>query len=152
MRRAAVAPAPAIAGVRYSILRRNPDGDFVEVDPATVFAPGDALRLRFETNQTGNLVVMEHQPAGDWTTLVAARINQAEPVFVPSASTINVTAAGVPRFFVRFSRTVRGEPRLDQVVPTPGLLRQPADNSVYVVNPVAAPDPAADFELAINAR
>src|SRR5581483_292901 len=58
MPRAASPPAPVIGGVRYSILRRNLDGSFTEVDPSTVFVPGDALRLRFETNQAGNLAVM----------------------------------------------------------------------------------------------
>jgi hypothetical protein len=151
-RMAAAAPAMAVGGVRYSILRRNTDGSFVEVDPAAVFAPGDALRLRFETNQAGNLAVMEHPASGPWTLRLGARTQPGVPVLMPAESAIDVTAAGPLRFFVRFSRSLRGEARLDQVTPTPNLLRESAANSVYVVNPVASADPTVDFELAINAR
>jgi hypothetical protein len=152
MRSAVASPVPAIGGVRYTLLRRNSDGSFVEVDPATVFAPGDALRIRFETNQAGNLAVMEHPASGPWTLRLGARIQPGVPVFIPADSAIDVTAAGPLRFFVRFSRSLRGEARLDQVTPTANLLRESAANSVYVVNPVASTDPTVDFELAINAR
>jgi hypothetical protein len=151
-KRAAAPPAAVIGGVRYSILKRSPDGSFVEVDPSTIFAPGDALRLRFETNQAGNLAVMERKTDGAWTLRLAARTQPGQAVVMPSESTIDVTATGAFRFFVRFSRSLRSEARLDQVAPTPSLLRETAANSVYVVNPLAAPDPMVDFELAINAR
>ena len=146
-------PAAARAGgVRYSILKRNSDGSFAEVDPATIFAVGDALRVRFETNQAGNLGVMERQANGQWTLRMGARTQQGEPVHMPSESTINVTAPGAMRFFVRFSRNLRSEPSLDSIAPTAGLLRQDAANSMYVVNPAWTADAAVDFELTINAK
>jgi hypothetical protein len=144
---------PALAGgVRYSILRRNADGSFAEVDPATIFVTGDSLRLRFETNQQGNLGVMERQPNGTWTLRLAARMQPGEPVQMPSESTIDIRTPGAVRFFVRFSPSLRSEPRLDRVTPTANLLRENAANSVYVVNPAWTADAAVDFELAINAK
>jgi hypothetical protein len=152
-RNASAKPAPAVVGgVRYSILRRNLDGSFVEADPAAIFVSGDALRVRFETNQAGNLAVMERQASGAWTLRMAARTQPGEPVYMPSESTINVTTPGALRFFVRFSRSLRADARLDQVTATPGLMRESAANSMYVVNPAAAADPLVDFEIAINAR
>jgi hypothetical protein len=141
-----------IGGVRYSILRRSGDGSFADVDPSTVFAPGDALRLRFETNQPGNLAVMEQQPDAKWTLRLAAGTQPGQPVYMPSESTINLKTAGTMRLFVRFSRSLRNDARLDQVADTPNLLRESATNSVYVVNPIASTDPLVDFEIAINAR
>lgn len=147
------APAPARAGgVRYSILKRNGDGSFAEVDPATVFAAGDALRVRFETNQAGNLGVMERQSTGLWTLRLGARMQPGEAVHMPSESTINVRAPGIMRFFVRFSRSLRSEPNLDRIAPTPNLLRENAANSVYVVNPAWTPEAVVDFEMTINAK
>jgi hypothetical protein len=143
---------PRAGGVRYSILKGNPDGSFAEVEPATIFAVGDALRVRFETNQAGNLGVMERQASGLWTLRMGARMQQGEPVQMPSESTIHVTAPGSIRFFVRFSRTLRSEPSLDSITPTAGLLRENAANSMYVVNPAWIPDAAVDFELTINAK
>jgi hypothetical protein len=151
MRRAAGPRLATVPGVRYTILRRNADGAFVEANPSTIFVPGDALRVRFETNQAGNLTVMENH-GGQWTPRVGTRTEAGTPVYMPAEGTIDVTAAAVPRFFVRFSRTDRGEPRPDQITPTLGLLREIAANSGYVVNPTGVPDSTVDFELTINTR
>jgi hypothetical protein len=144
-------PGPASArsgGVRYSILKRSADGSFTEVDPAAIFAVGDALKVRFETNQAGSLAVMERQPSGVWTLRMAARTQPGEP----SESTINVTAPGAMHFFVRFSRMPRSEARLDGITPTADLLREDVGNAMYVVNPAWTPQAAVDFELTINAK
>jgi hypothetical protein len=150
MRRAAGPRLTIVPGVRYTILRRNPEGAFVEANASTIFVPGDALRVRFETNQAGYLAVMENH-GGQWTPRVGTRTEPGTPVYMPAEGTIDVTAA-VPRFFVRFSRSDRGEPRPDQLIPTLGLLREIAANSVYVVNPTGVPDSTVDFELTINSR
>jgi hypothetical protein len=142
-------PVSKLAGLRYSIMKQNPDGTFADVDPAGVFAPGDALRIRFETNQSGTLAVMERQANGTWSLRMSARMREGEPVFMPAESTINVRAAGELHFFVRFSRVLQPAARMDQVTPTPALAQDKAANAVYVVNRLPAPGAAVEFELTI---
>jgi hypothetical protein len=43
------------------------------VDPRTVFHPGDELRFRFQSNQSGFLYVMDRTPAGEQKWLFPAR-------------------------------------------------------------------------------
>ncbi len=56
-------------GLRYSILRRGPDGRYSEVDPVTAFGAGDALRLTVEVNEPGYLYILKQDPTGEWTIL-----------------------------------------------------------------------------------
>lgn len=47
------------AGIRYTVLRQQPDGTVAEVEPDTVFRAGDQVRLGIETNAPGNLLVRD---------------------------------------------------------------------------------------------
>jgi len=148
----AVSRISTLPGVRYSILKRDADGSFAEADPAGVFAPGDALRLRIEANQPGNLAVMERQPDGSWSLRMTARVREGEPVFMPSESAIEIRRAVELHFFVRFSRTLQPAARMDQVTPSPGLMRNKVGNSMVVNRAAPAADAGVEFEITIVAK
>jgi hypothetical protein len=58
---AANAPQPASLAVRYTILRRDASGAFVEAERADL-GPSDAVELRFTANTTGYLTVGDSTP------------------------------------------------------------------------------------------
>ena len=152
-RLAAPAAAPArLPGVHYSILKRNPDGSFAEVDPAAAFARGDVLRIRLEANQPGTLAVMQRQANGAWAPLLTAPVREAEPVYVPASGVLEIRDPGEMHFFVRFARTPQPAPRPDQPAPASGLARDKVANSVYLVNRTVSADAAVEFEITIAAK
>ena len=68
---AAVAPnGAARAGLRYRILRREPDGEAREVDADTLFQSGDRIRFAFEPNVDGFLYVIQRGSTGLWSVLL----------------------------------------------------------------------------------
>jgi hypothetical protein len=150
---AAPAGGRQIPGVRYSILKRQADGSFADADPEGAFAAGDALRVRFETNQPGSLEVLERQPNGSWSLRMGARMQPGVAVYMPSESTIDLRNVGETRFFVKFSRAAAPVAvRADQVRPTPGLVQNKVSNAIYSVNRSPAVDAAVEFEFTIVAK
>src|SRR6185369_12818003 len=82
-----VAATGAVSGVRYAVLRRAPNGNFVEVDPTTVFHAGDALRLSVETNSPGYLAVWD----GD-VALANLRVIARTQYTIPPEGAIQLSA------------------------------------------------------------
>ncbi len=71
-------------GVRYSVLKRDGAGQFVEVDPDTTFHSGDRIRIQVKANTTGFLYVVAQGSSGTWQVLfpssdVAGGSNRLEP-------------------------------------------------------------------------
>ncbi len=56
-------------GLRYSILKQGPNGQYAEADPDSVFHSGDRIRLTVEANSTGYLYIMQRGSSGRWTLL-----------------------------------------------------------------------------------
>jgi hypothetical protein len=78
----AVAAVPL--GVRYSVLKRNPANQFIEVDPDTTFHSGDRIRIQVKANTRGYLYVVAQGSSGTWQVLfpsadVAGGSNRLEP-------------------------------------------------------------------------
>ena len=68
---AAPAAAPgANAGIKYRILRRQPDGGAMDVDADTMFRSGDRIRFAFEPNVDGFLYVIQRGSTGRWSVLL----------------------------------------------------------------------------------
>ena len=59
-------------GMRYSLLKRTPEGQSVEVDSDTVFHSGDRLRLRIVSNARGYLYVLMQGSSGTRRVLFPA--------------------------------------------------------------------------------
>jgi len=56
-------------GLRYSVLKRDDEGKFVEVDPDAAFRSGDRIRISVDTNTSGYLYVVMQGSSGNWKLL-----------------------------------------------------------------------------------
>jgi hypothetical protein len=144
-----VSPASAVVlppvphlGLRYRVLRRGTDGNFAAVDPNTVFAAGDQLRLVFEPNDTGYLYLFERGPGGAWRVLAADRIERLASYQVPRTEALTCDESGSRLIYAVFSRqpeSIAGPASQDARVSGENLLVErpaqgAADRAVYVVN------------------
>lgn len=134
---AKTAPAPAAAaphtvavaavplGVRYSVLKRDGAGEFVEVDPDTTFHSGDRIRLQVKANTTGYLYVVAQGSSGSWQVLfpssdVAGGSNLLQPGDsrqIPSGGRgqfVFDDQGGTEKLFLVLSR--QAEPDLDKLI------------------------------------
>lgn len=58
------------SGIRYRVLRREPGGAALEVDPDTTFRSGERIRFGFEPNIDGFLYVVQRGSTGQWSVLL----------------------------------------------------------------------------------
>ncbi len=65
----AVNAANVPLGLRYSVMKRDATGKFVEVDQDATFRSGDRIRLTVDTNTTGYLYVVMQGSSGNWRLL-----------------------------------------------------------------------------------
>ena len=56
-------------GLRYSVMKRDASGKFVEVDQDATFRSGDRIRLNVDTNTPGYLYVVMQGSSGNWRLL-----------------------------------------------------------------------------------
>ncbi len=80
---AALSP-PAHLGVKYTILRKPPGGDFVEANPSDLRA-GDTVAIRFEANNSGYLLVLARRD-GKLHQVFSGRVEQLKPYTTPPLS------------------------------------------------------------------
>jgi len=60
-------------GMRYSVLKRQSDGRYDEVDADSVFHSGDKIRLNIEVNDSAYLYIVMKGSSGKWLPLFPAR-------------------------------------------------------------------------------
>lgn len=120
-----VAVAAVPLGVRYSVLKRNPAGQFVEVDPDTTFHSGDRIRLQVKANTDGYLYVVTQGSSGNWQVLfpssnVAGGSNRLQPGDtrqIPQGGAgqfVFDDQGGTEKLFLVLSR--QAEPDLDKLI------------------------------------
>jgi len=131
------------AGIRYQILRRNSQGQFVETRLDTRFEADDEIVWRVEKNSGGIVTVLVQTPGSaspvgvgmTTQTLFEAR---SAPFKLPQGTVefvLMLTPSGVPQ-----------TTRADQ-----GLVTESSGNSVYVVAPGVARSPVtARVRIAVN--
>jgi len=104
--------------VRYTVLRRDAEGKFVGVDPASaVFHSGDRVRLRVQVNRKAFVTVLQRGSSGMWSVLYPKDGSPAEQL--DSFETFDIPA--LPGTFAFDDRP--GEEHLVLVVsrePVPG--------------------------------
>ena len=98
------APAALHLGIRYTVLRRQAAGGFVEAAPDQEFDAGDAIALRLEANDGGDLMVYQRAGDGGWSLLASEYIARLTPYTVPRTGALPFGDAGSLEFFVLFSR------------------------------------------------
>ncbi|MEO8028833.1 MAG: DUF4384 domain-containing protein [Bryobacteraceae bacterium] len=59
--------------LRYSVVKRNEHGSFVETDSDSVFHTGDRIRINVQANDSGFLYVVMRGSSGAWRVLFPAR-------------------------------------------------------------------------------
>jgi hypothetical protein len=128
-------------GLRYSVLLRDPDGQYVEVAPGTIFHSGDHIRLSLMANEPGYLYVITQGSSGSWSPLFpkpgspadANKITQGAVQQIPGRqSFLFDTHTGVDKLFVILSRTPIAD--LDQKIQslkgsTPAKTEAPAPDA-----------------------
>lgn len=121
-----VAPVANVPlGLRYSVLKREPAGKFVEVDPDATFRSGDRIRLHVDTNAPGYLYVVMQGSSGNWRLLFPSsdvdggsnRIEKGAAQQIPSGDTgqfVFDQQSGTEKLFLVLSR--KPEPDLDKLI------------------------------------
>jgi hypothetical protein len=130
-------------GLRYTLLRRQPDGSYLETDPTTSFHAGDAIRLSIETNAAGYLAVWNGRVSlANLSVLARTRYT------VPAEGTIDLTGpSGDKKLLVIFSRAVQTKP----ASLVGGLLvEQSNEGATYVADP--RPSTLVSFEISLTYR
>jgi hypothetical protein len=130
-------------GLRYTLLRRRPDGSYLETDPTTSFHAGDAIRLSIETNAAGYLAVWNGRVSlANLSVLARTRYT------VPAEGTIDLAGpSGDKKLLVIFSRAVQTKP----ASLVGGLLvEQSNEGATYVADP--RPSALVSFEISLTYR
>jgi len=112
-------------GLRYSVLKRDDTGKFVEVDPDATFRSGDRIRLHVDTNTPGYLYVVMQGSSGNWRLLFPSsdvdggsnRIEKGAAQQIPSGDTgqfLFDQQSGTEKLFLVLSRKPEGD--LDKLI------------------------------------
>lgn len=112
-------------GLRYTVLKRDDSGKFVEVDPDSTFRSGDRIRLSVDTNTPGYLYVVMQGSSGNWRLLFPSpdveggsnRIEKGASQQIPPGDTgqfVFDQQAGTEKLFLVLSR--KPESDLDKLI------------------------------------
>jgi hypothetical protein len=96
-----VAPPAAHLGVRCSILRKRPDGEFAEAALETVLDGGEAVTLKLVPNDYGYLFIWEIGTNGAWRQVANG---PAEPLKPFETLLAGNRGAGPRQLYVQFTR------------------------------------------------
>ena len=139
----AVAQPAGTPGLRYTLLRRQPDGSYLEADLTTIFHTGDAIRLSIETNAPGYLAVWSGRAAlANFSVLARTKYT------IPVEGAIDFDGPpGDKKLLVVFSRVLQTKPAGQAV----GLLvEQSTERATYVADP--RPSSLVSFEIGLAYR
>jgi hypothetical protein len=123
--------APAVTvvqvplGVRYSVMKRDSSGKFLEVDQDATFHSGDRIRLKVDTNSPGYLYVVMQGSSGNWRLLFPSaeveggnnRIEKGESQQIPPGDKgqfVFDDQSGTEKLFLVLSR--KPETDLDKLI------------------------------------
>jgi uncharacterized protein DUF4384 len=88
---AAVVPVATRLGLRYNLLRIDPQTRASEsVDPDANFVAGDCLALRMTPNRTGHLYVFNRGAAGSWQPLMPSPKMPGENTTVNAGNSVQI--------------------------------------------------------------
>lgn len=88
---AAAAKEGDVTGLRYWIELQTGQGQLLRVNSSRLFRSGERIRLHFESNVDGSLVILQSQDTGPFTTLFptktsSGRVEKFKPQVFPSAN------------------------------------------------------------------
>ncbi len=124
---AKTAPMPSTGepplGIRYTILKINPDNSTTEVAADTVFHSGDRIRFSIEPNASGYLYIINQGSSGTWKPMFPSpevedgnnHVDGFHPYTMPPKTRLAFdTTPGTENLFIVFSR--QPEPDLEQMI------------------------------------
>lgn len=99
-------------GLKYSVLKRGPGGEFEEVDKDSNFTAGDHIRVGVEVNDSGYLYVVAQGSSGIWTVMFPTaefdggdnRVRPEQQYNIPKTSFLFDSRPGTEKLFVILSR------------------------------------------------
>jgi hypothetical protein len=103
-RASAAAPAPGNLGVRYGLLVKRPDGDFVPARLDAILQPGDAVRLRIEPNNNGYAYLFQRDPSGGWRLASSRRVERGRQCLLPEQGALQYEEPGHKELLLVLSR------------------------------------------------
>jgi hypothetical protein len=158
-----VASPAAHLGVRCSILRKRPNGEFAEAALDTVLDGGEAVTLKLVPNGYGYLVIWEMSVNHEWRTLAKGPAEPYKafetPLLNSDAGTGLVRGSGPRQLYVQFTRNgplgLGAALFQNLVTQGPAKLTQTAaevpDQATYIVNSASDPSsPSLMFFIWLN--
>jgi len=158
-----VASPAAYVGVRCSILRKRPNGEFAEAALDMVLDSGEAVTLKLVPNGYGYLVIWEMNLNHEWRTLAKGPAEPYKAFETPlpnsDAGTGLARGSGPRQLYVQFTRNGPvglGAPSVQTLITqAPVKLTQAAaeipDQATYIVNSASDPSsPSLMFILWLN--
>jgi hypothetical protein len=129
-------------GVKWTALRKQPDGLFTEVDPDQIKA-GDIIKLRVVPNDRGFISVME----GAKPVVTERPVQRLQPFETPE-----LTGEGKKDLTVLLSRSTSEQSGIIHAQATTGQLKQAdkSENAVYEVKTNANPTPPLVVKITLN--
>jgi hypothetical protein len=115
-------------GLRYSILKKQPDGTFAEVDPQQELDRKDEVMIRLQSNDSGYLYVLQRDAQDRWQPFVSDRIQPSVPYTIPRSGSLRASGSGPLELFVTFSRLPRSPTTPALAVPAPTTGQQAGGN------------------------
>jgi hypothetical protein len=138
--------AEQAAGLRYTILKRGPDGQYAEVDPDTVFERGDNIRLRVEANQNGHVQLLRQDAAGAWKMIAQIPVEPRAAQVVPAEGGLSL--GGPEKLRLEFSRQVEGA--LATAGGKPRVQKAADQRAVYAVELGGGPGVRVEITLTVR--
>ncbi len=130
----AVAPSVNIL-LRYTILKKQPDGTFAEVDPQQELDRKDEVVIRLQANDSGYLYVLQRDAQNRWQPFASDRIQPSVPYTIPRSGSLRARGSGPREFFVTFSRL--------PLSPTTGALAVPSQSGRQQAGQAGIGEPGA---------
>jgi hypothetical protein len=99
------------SGLRYAVLKRNPDGDYVEVPANTEFEPGDTVRIRVETPSPEMVTIAEPESGRTLFSSRSTGIVETGDILLTADRTLEVSEAPSPAARGAMGGVVGGVPK-----------------------------------------
>jgi hypothetical protein len=103
-------------GVRYSLVSRGPDGEYVPARLDAVFGLGDAVRLRVEPSDSGYAYLFQRDANGGLRLVSTERVDKGRARDIPANSALRFDEPGAKQLLLVFSR--RQQPELAALATT----------------------------------
>lgn len=86
----------ADSGFRYAVLKRSPNGDYIEVRAGTEFEPGDTVRVRVETSRPSLVTIVESDVGRTLFSRQSTGTVETGDILLTADHTLEITETPLP--------------------------------------------------------